>query len=188
MCLTIFFFPYALFEVPSNVVLKILRPSVWLTIIVLAWGTVMTLSGIVQNYSGLLAARFFLGVTEVIFTHNLILTASLLTNSIGWIVPRCRIHPYDMVSSPRNAESFRCLLLRCNLSRCLFWSASFCTRKDGWYRRSRGLEMVSTTFFHVCLVITLTYLGFLSSRAWPLSLLGSYSHLSCRTVQIGQSL
>ncbi|OGE50220.1 hypothetical protein PENARI_c018G00842 [Penicillium arizonense] len=29
-----------------------------------AWGLVMTLTGIVQNYSGLLAARFFLGVTE----------------------------------------------------------------------------------------------------------------------------
>jgi len=65
MCLTIFFFPYALFEVPSNIVLKKLKPRVWLTIIVLAWGTVMTLMGLVQSYSGLLAARFFLGLTEV---------------------------------------------------------------------------------------------------------------------------
>lgn len=29
-----------------------------------AWGVVMTLMGIVQNYHGLLAARLFLGVTE----------------------------------------------------------------------------------------------------------------------------
>jgi MFS family permease len=29
-----------------------------------AWGIVMTLMGIVQNYHGLLAARLFLGVTE----------------------------------------------------------------------------------------------------------------------------
>lgn len=65
MCLTIFFFPYALFEVPSNIVLKILKPRLWLTIITLCWGTVMTLMGIVQNYEGLLAARFFLGVAEV---------------------------------------------------------------------------------------------------------------------------
>jgi sugar phosphate permease len=64
MCLTIFFFPYALFEVPSNIVLKFLKPRLWLTIIVLAWGTVMTLMGLVQNYAGLLAARFWLGVTE----------------------------------------------------------------------------------------------------------------------------
>lgn len=29
-----------------------------------AWGTVMTLMGIVQNYHGLLVARLFLGVAE----------------------------------------------------------------------------------------------------------------------------
>lgn len=63
-CLTIFFFSYAAFEVPSNLLLKRLRPSFWLPTIMVAWGVVMTLMGIVQNYSGLLAARFFLGVTE----------------------------------------------------------------------------------------------------------------------------
>jgi len=30
----------------------------------IAWGIVMTLMGIVQNYHGLLIARIFLGVTE----------------------------------------------------------------------------------------------------------------------------
>lgn len=63
-CLTIFFFSYSAFEVPSNLILKKLRPSIWLPSIMVAWGIVMTLMGIVQNYSGLLAARFFLGVTE----------------------------------------------------------------------------------------------------------------------------
>ena len=40
--LTIFFFSYAAFEVPSNLLLKRLRPSVWLPTIMVAWGTVMT--------------------------------------------------------------------------------------------------------------------------------------------------
>jgi hypothetical protein len=40
IALTVFFFPYALFEVPSNVILKIMRPSRWIAIMVLAWGTV----------------------------------------------------------------------------------------------------------------------------------------------------
>ncbi|KAF2461118.1 major facilitator superfamily domain-containing protein [Lineolata rhizophorae] len=62
--LTVFFFSYSAFEVPSNLLLKKLRPSIWLPSIMVAWGTVMTLMGIVQGYSGLLAARFFLGVTE----------------------------------------------------------------------------------------------------------------------------
>ncbi|KMU86307.1 MFS transporter [Coccidioides immitis H538.4] len=63
-CLTIFFFPYALFEVPSNIMLKLLRPSIWLTIIVFGWGIIMTVMGLCQNYSALLACRFFLGVFE----------------------------------------------------------------------------------------------------------------------------
>ncbi|KAM7184257.1 Major facilitator superfamily domain containing protein [Naviculisporaceae sp. PSN 640] len=63
-CLTAFFFTYAAFEVPSNLLLKKLKPSRWLPTIMVAWGVVMTLMGIVQSFSGLLAARIFLGVTE----------------------------------------------------------------------------------------------------------------------------
>ncbi|KAL4877360.1 major facilitator superfamily domain-containing protein [Aspergillus karnatakaensis] len=63
-CLTIFFFPYSFFEPVCNLLLVRLKPSVWLPSIVMAWGIVMTLTGIVQGYSGLLAARFFLGLTE----------------------------------------------------------------------------------------------------------------------------
>ena len=63
-CLTVFFFTYAAVEVPSNLLLKKLRPSVWLPTIMVAWGIVMTLMGIVKNYHGLLIARIFLGLTE----------------------------------------------------------------------------------------------------------------------------
>ncbi|OQD77791.1 hypothetical protein PENDEC_c002G03350 [Penicillium decumbens] len=62
--LTVFFFTYCIFELPSNLLLKKLRPSRWLPLIMVAWGIVMTLMGIVQNYSGLLATRLFLGVAE----------------------------------------------------------------------------------------------------------------------------
>lgn len=62
--LTVFFFTYAAFEVPSNLLLKRLRPSIWLPSIMVAWGVVMTLMGIVQDYNGLLIARIFLGVAE----------------------------------------------------------------------------------------------------------------------------
>ncbi|KAI0176135.1 MFS general substrate transporter [Hypoxylon sp. FL1284] len=63
-CLTVFFFTYAAFEVPSNLLLKRLRPSRWLPFIMIAWGAVMTLMGIVRNFHGLLVARLFLGITE----------------------------------------------------------------------------------------------------------------------------
>lgn len=36
----------------------------WIPTMMLAWGIVMTLMGIVRNYEGLLVARIFLGITE----------------------------------------------------------------------------------------------------------------------------
>lgn len=63
-CLTVFFFTYAAFEVPSNLLLKKLRPSRWLPLIMVCWGIVMTLMGLVQSFRGLVVARLFLGVTE----------------------------------------------------------------------------------------------------------------------------
>jgi MFS family permease len=80
-CLAVFFAFYVAFEVPSNMVMKAWRPSMWLPIIMIGWGVsgpslkgvrsladseqvVMTLMGIVQNYPGLLVARIFLGITE----------------------------------------------------------------------------------------------------------------------------
>lgn len=62
--MTVFFFTYCVFELPSNLLLKRLRPSIWLPSIMVAWGTVMTLMGIVQDFKGLLIARLFLGVAE----------------------------------------------------------------------------------------------------------------------------
>ncbi|WWD17598.1 hypothetical protein CI109_102039 [Kwoniella shandongensis] len=63
-CLAIFFAFYVLFEVPSNMVMKAWRPSMWLPIIMVAWGIVITLTGIVKNFQGLFVARIFLGITE----------------------------------------------------------------------------------------------------------------------------
>ena len=63
-CLTVFFVFYALFEVPSNLMLKKLRPSRWLPSIMIAWGLVMTMMGLVRDFKGLLITRIFLGITE----------------------------------------------------------------------------------------------------------------------------
>lgn len=65
--LTVFFVSYGFFEVPSNIVLKMIRPSIWISFLCFSWGLVMTLMGIVQSYQGLVIARFFLGVAEAGF-------------------------------------------------------------------------------------------------------------------------
>jgi len=60
----VFFIPYALAEVPSNVALKIFRPSIWIPSIMVAWGIVMTLMALAHTYEGLIIARIFLGLAE----------------------------------------------------------------------------------------------------------------------------
>ncbi|KAJ5874646.1 uncharacterized protein N7529_003076 [Penicillium soppii] len=62
--LTIFFVPYIIFEIPSNVLLKKLKPHVWLSFCMFMFGLVMIFQGLVSNWSGLMATRFFLGVFE----------------------------------------------------------------------------------------------------------------------------
>lgn len=64
IALTVFFFPYALFEVPSNIVLKLMKPSWWICLMMVTWGIVMTMQGIVQSYNGLIVTRTLLGLTE----------------------------------------------------------------------------------------------------------------------------
>ncbi|CDO51416.1 hypothetical protein DV495_003002 [Geotrichum candidum] len=65
MCLTVFFFTYCAFEVPSNWVMKkYLSPSTWLPTIMVAWGASMIGMGFVKNYAGLLVTRILLGATE----------------------------------------------------------------------------------------------------------------------------
>lgn len=38
-----------------------IAPHTWISVMGFAWGVTMTLSGLVQNFGGAMAARFFLG-------------------------------------------------------------------------------------------------------------------------------
>ncbi|XP_006454631.1 hypothetical protein AGABI2DRAFT_114372 [Agaricus bisporus var. bisporus H97] len=64
LALTLFFFPYSLFEPASNVALRRLKPSTWLSSMLVLWGIVMTMHGVVNNYAGLVALRLLLGLCE----------------------------------------------------------------------------------------------------------------------------
>jgi hypothetical protein len=54
--LTIFFVSYSVFEPLTNVLLKKLRPSIFLPLIMIWWGVCMTCMGLVHNYAGLMTA------------------------------------------------------------------------------------------------------------------------------------
>ncbi|KAL4916059.1 major facilitator superfamily domain-containing protein [Aspergillus aurantiobrunneus] len=62
--LTIFFVSYSVFEPLTNVLLKRLRPSIFIPIIMVLWGICMMCMGFVHNWAGLMAVRWFLGLTE----------------------------------------------------------------------------------------------------------------------------
>lgn len=84
VALFVFFIPYILFEVPSNLLLKKIKPSSWLSFIMFAWGeltlrpsmrlqlnpdigVVTVCQGVVRSYAGLVVCRFFLGLFEAGF-------------------------------------------------------------------------------------------------------------------------
>ena len=61
---SILFVTYLLSELPSNLVLKKLRPSRWISFITTSWGIIATLTGITQSFAGLIVCRLLLGLVE----------------------------------------------------------------------------------------------------------------------------
>ncbi|KAJ6561886.1 major facilitator superfamily domain-containing protein [Mycena capillaripes] len=62
--LTLTYVAYVSSELPSNLMLKRIGPNIFLPTIMILWGLVATLQGVVTTYRGLLACRFFLGLLE----------------------------------------------------------------------------------------------------------------------------
>lgn len=64
LAVSLLFVTYVSAEVPSNLIIKKMRPSRWIAFITVGWGTVATLMGIVQSFGGLIACRLILGALE----------------------------------------------------------------------------------------------------------------------------
>jgi MFS family permease len=64
VAISIFFVTYMLFEVPSNLVLKLFTPRRWIAFIAVSWGLIATLMGLVNSYGSLVACRLLLGTVE----------------------------------------------------------------------------------------------------------------------------
>ncbi|KAM5345714.1 hypothetical protein ACJ41O_011575 [Fusarium nematophilum] len=64
VAVSILFVTYLLFEVPSNLVLKLFTPRRWIAFIAAAWGLIATLMGLVNSYGALIACRLLLGAVE----------------------------------------------------------------------------------------------------------------------------
>lgn len=65
---SILFVGYLLMQVPSNLLLnKIGKPSIYLPICMIIWGTISATTAAVENFGGLLAVRFVLGFIEAAY-------------------------------------------------------------------------------------------------------------------------
>ncbi|KIW64783.1 hypothetical protein, variant [Phialophora macrospora] len=64
ICVSLLFVTYITLELPSNLVVKRVGASRWLSFIAFAWGMVATFSGFVQNFAGMVVCRLLLGAFE----------------------------------------------------------------------------------------------------------------------------
>ncbi|KAF2166247.1 hypothetical protein M409DRAFT_23439 [Zasmidium cellare ATCC 36951] len=73
VAVSLFSLAYALFEVPSNFIMKrYVRPSIWLATLLGAWGAFTIGFAGVQNYAQVVVLRFFIGVFEAGFFPGIV--------------------------------------------------------------------------------------------------------------------
>jgi ACS family tartrate transporter-like MFS transporter len=60
----LFFIPYALFAVPSNLMLQRFRPRVWIPVLMVSWGVVSSAMALIEGRTSFFVLRFLLGVAE----------------------------------------------------------------------------------------------------------------------------
>lgn len=69
----IFFFGYFLFEIPSNLVMHKVGARTWIARILVTWGIIAALTGLVRNVSDLYVVRALLGFAKAGFAPGMLL-------------------------------------------------------------------------------------------------------------------
>ncbi|CCC09584.1 unnamed protein product [Sordaria macrospora k-hell] len=84
IALMIFLVAYGLFEVPSNILLKKLRPSRWIAFLMFSWGAITVGLGGANSYAAVTGVRFLLGVFEAgLLRVSFILASATLAGAFG---------------------------------------------------------------------------------------------------------
>lgn len=68
--IALLFVGYIIMQLPSNIYLATVRPSVFIPCAMALWGVVSGLTGITQNAAGLYVTRFILGGVEATFLRK----------------------------------------------------------------------------------------------------------------------
>ena len=67
IALSCFYIAYIVFNVPGNIMAKVLKPSTALAIAAFIWGTASTLQAAAFNFPGIIVCRLFIGIGEAGF-------------------------------------------------------------------------------------------------------------------------
>jgi hypothetical protein len=62
----VFYVGYIIFELPSNIALKMLGAANWLSFLALSFGLITVGMGLVKNYASLVVLRILLGALEAV--------------------------------------------------------------------------------------------------------------------------
>jgi hypothetical protein len=65
--LSIFSYSYLIFEPTNTILLKLFKPSIWMFILIMAWGVSACCSAAAMNFSGMMCVRFAIGMAEAGF-------------------------------------------------------------------------------------------------------------------------
>ncbi|KAK9899166.1 MFS general substrate transporter [Cystobasidium minutum MCA 4210] len=78
VALTVYYLFYILSEIPSNLVLKVVSPRIWLPVLTAAWGICCLGLGFVRSYASLTVVRSLLGITEGGLLPGIVLYLSMI--------------------------------------------------------------------------------------------------------------
>jgi MFS family permease len=99
LSISILFVGYLTMQLPSNLLITRMRPSLYLGITMLVWGGVCAATAAVRNFAQLLVVRIFLGVTEAPFFPGVI--SSMLIMRQRKIICVCKTPEADSLFQVR---------------------------------------------------------------------------------------
>lgn len=89
---------YITMMIPSNMILSIVKPRLYLPTVVIVWGIVSGATGFVQNHAGLVALRFLVGATEAPYfpgckLHDDTNFCELWLTTVRYLLPQLLVYP-----------------------------------------------------------------------------------------------
>ncbi|KAF2831055.1 MFS general substrate transporter [Ophiobolus disseminans] len=64
IALAVFFVSYIAFEIPANIIMKRVKPHIFMSSCMFCFGLLVTMQGFTQNFGGLITTRFLMGFAE----------------------------------------------------------------------------------------------------------------------------